>query len=154
MMHYDKFNKKQNFAIVLIKNETYIQLLGNEKIIDVIKIPFDISSFDEFCIKINAEIIHNINTEQLCCPISLDIMIEPVITSCGHTFCKTQLDKCNNACPLCRTKILYYLPDYNLINIYKTQTFMMNNIEITYDELKDINKIKILCKSIINDHVI
>lgn len=142
IVYMDTLHKYKNFALVFVENCQYIQVLNKRKIIDVIKIPFEISSFDDLVIKLNDDMIHNLDVPTLCCPISFDVMIDPVITSCNHTFCKKQLEKCDNICPLCRQRILYYFPNSHVIDIYRNSTFMMNNVEMSYDDYKNLIKLK------------
>lgn len=43
-----------------------------------------------------------------CCPICMTVMVEPIKTPCGHTFCKnclTDFNKLNSECALCRKTI-------------------------------------------------
>ena len=54
--------------------------------------------------------------------------IIPVITSCGHKFCKMEIEKYNNNsgkmnCPLCRTKIDFYKNDKQTQEIIKKCQF-------------------------------
>ena len=42
------------------------------------------------------------NLEDLVCPICQEILSEPLITSCGHLFCRRCLEKDGRDCPVCR----------------------------------------------------
>ena len=47
--------------------------------------------------------------EQLECNVCTDVLLNPVTTPCGHTFCKECLSRAvdvRNQCPLCRTILL------------------------------------------------
>ena len=50
------------------------------------------------------------NLEALQCPICLEIVLEPVQTSCGHLFCKKCVDKVTR-CPACREQFTS-VPDH------------------------------------------
>jgi hypothetical protein len=76
--------------------------------------------------------------ENLTCPLSLSIMIEPIITSCNHAFCKYNLDKWNNTCPLCRTNVIYCHPDFNKKKLYDKCIFSYFSKEMRIDEVKQI----------------
>jgi hypothetical protein len=142
IMHMEQFDAPINIALLNKGGCQYLCSLRYKKIIDTIKLPFIAQSFNEFIKLINGSSIHitekENNTDQYCCPISMDTMIDPVITSCGHTFCKSTIIKCKDTCPLCREKILYFLPNDEIINVYKKATFYMNNLKFTYDDIKII----------------
>ena len=46
------------------------------------------------------------NKAEMTCPVCLDLLLEPVLTTCGHDFCRSCLDKCLDhnleSCPVCR----------------------------------------------------
>ena len=46
--------------------------------------------------------------EYLCCPICIDLMVEPLALSCGHCFCRKCLEtsiEYKKECPMCRDPI-------------------------------------------------
>ncbi len=63
------------------------------------------------------------SSKQFICPISMDVLKDPVITNCGHTFEKENIEeanKKNTACPTCRTKITSLSPNYSLKSALET----------------------------------
>lgn len=64
--------------------------------------------------------------QHLKCSICLDVLQEPVTTSCGHTFCKTCLDRhmtmSDLGCPLCKQH-LRVTPDINFALKYILKDF-------------------------------
>lgn len=48
------------------------------------------------------------------CTLCCRLMWQPVTTPCGHSFCRTCLDRCMDhkaACPLCQTSLEIYLAE-------------------------------------------
>lgn len=49
-------------------------------------------------------------SRHITCPICMDVLQDPVTTSCGHTFCKDCLNRnmsyCDYGCPLCKEHLL------------------------------------------------
>lgn len=51
-----------------------------------------------------------VTLEKFSCPICLEIMIEPILTPCGHAFCRPCIEESllhKNACSLCRESISF-----------------------------------------------
>ncbi|CAB3401369.1 unnamed protein product [Caenorhabditis bovis] len=58
--------------------------------------------------------------EDFSCSICLDILIEPQIIQCGHTFCRICIEECRNIsdnCPYCHTFFNALIPDRRLESI-------------------------------------
>lgn len=59
--------------------------------------------------------------DELCDPISLEMMVRPVITNCGHSFDKTSLKRCFKnkvkVCPTCRGKVTKLTKNFALIKM-------------------------------------
>jgi hypothetical protein len=144
---------KENQNIIITKNinKSIIQFMQNNKIIEKLEMPDCIHNIDNFTDLKNIvknEIVadtfdlSNDEFEILYCPISLNIMSDPIITSCGHTFCKKSIDKCDNKCPLCREQILYYLANNDIIDMLHKINFKFLEKQISYHDFKTIENIK------------
>jgi hypothetical protein len=144
---------KENQNIIMTKNidKSIIQFTQNNKIIEKLEIPDCIHNIDNIMdlkniikneIVADTTNLSNDQLEILCCPISINIMSDPIITSCGHTFCKKSIDKCNDKCPLCREQILYYLPNNDIINILCKMNFIFLEKRISYYDFRIIEIIK------------
>nr|XP_014435940.1 zinc finger protein RFP-like [Pelodiscus sinensis] len=63
--------------------------------------------------------------DEVTCPLCLEYFTDPVITHCGHNFCRACLSRCwgesepNFSCPQCRETILqrHLRPNYQLGNL-------------------------------------
>jgi hypothetical protein len=71
------------------------------------------------------------HTDNFMCPISQDIMLEPIITSCGHKFDKSEMikyfkTKRKMECPLCRGNIESYYDDIDTIRLIEKNIFLNN----------------------------
>ena len=130
MIYYKTFGYKNQFAMLTTKRgENYLVVIkDNKKIHDMIKIPRTIRSvcnvekeFSNFEIKLvdDKSNVTEEEIETITCPISFTPMLEPVITICGHTFCKYSLQKLNRKCALCRGDIEYFFPNDDLDEIYE-----------------------------------
>lgn len=109
-------------------------------------LPFRFNDLIPFNIFVNdntffLDIDKNINNDDIICPISLNIIIDPIITSCNHTFCATSFQSNIINCPLCRTKIDTYKTNDKIIDLYKKYPFKINNIEISLDKLNNLYKL-------------
>ena len=54
-----------------------------------------------------------VTLEKFSCPICLEIMVEPMLTPCGHAFCRPCIEESllhKNACSLCRESISFESP--------------------------------------------
>lgn len=74
----------------------------------------------EGIIHIQSSLIH----ESLDCTICMCIFKEPVITMCGHSFCKNCIEECINrshTCPVCKT----HLDKNQLWRNYKIDQFIL-----------------------------
>ena len=115
------------------------------------KLPFSINNFEElFNIYCGTEIAIDENNdltdeekEVILCPITLDIMVEPIMTSCNHAFCKTTIEKCNNICPLCRRQNVFSRPNEQVLKIYERIKFMIVGSAVTfnYQDMQDTKEI-------------
>jgi hypothetical protein len=151
LSYYKTFNHKNQFAMLTTKRgENYLVVIKDyKKIHDMIKIPKTIKSvcnvekdFNNFEIKLvedKSNITEN-EIDTITCPISFTPMLEPVITNCGHTFCKYSLQKLNGKCALCRSNIEYFFPNDELDEIYEKCKFSYSNCDgfMTVTELRNI----------------
>ena len=87
------------------------------------------------------EYIDNQIPTHLICPISLELINNPFITNCGHTYDKSSIDthlEKEDFCPLCRNKITEIKPNFILTSVI--DNYKKNN------NIKDISEKK-------NDHI-
>ena len=66
--------------------------------------------------------------EELKCPICLELVNQPVSTSCEHLFCKNCI-KDQHTCPTCRKRILGTTPDVGSAKVWKTFKVKCPNTE-------------------------
>jgi hypothetical protein len=90
-----------------------LQKWNNNKFIDIIDLSFDIQN-TSICKKSNIKIRHNLMN--LICPITNEIMNEPIVLQCGHRFCKNNIRRFKS-CPECNEEIIYYKDDIEKIEI-------------------------------------
>ena len=59
-------------------------------------------------------VILSMSKEEMMCPICLDLLHEPVLTSCGHDFCRACIDESLahdlESCPICRNEFESSMP--------------------------------------------
>lgn len=92
--------------------------------------------FDNDIIKIANEMY--MDDDELNCPITKELMITPIKLNCDHVFEKmTVLKITNNKCPLCRSDIVNYDTDKQLLKKIKNIKYFSHN-----DEQYDIKKIR------------
>jgi hypothetical protein len=160
MTYFQSFDHHTSLSLLSTNNEYYLILLTEHiKISDTLEIPGKISSIkeikeiEEIEIQIS-EIKSSLSKEEIdmiTCPISLSIMIEPVITSCGHTFCKYSLQKYNEKCAFCRKKIEYYYPNNKINKLYEKCFFDYLEKEVKIEEIRNIIKFMEKYKFIMNN---
>lgn len=101
--------------------------------------------------KINYKIVNteNLSTDMIC-PISQDLMLNPVKTKCSHTFDKDYLCKWlskNNSCPICRSRIDTndLIIDNNILKKLEKLEFIIdkkdNDIKLDEDEVTYLDKL-------------
>ena len=146
IMYMNDFNHNDHIALLTKNNAQYVCYMKKAKIVETHKLPFVFQSMDDFkkILTESAITIEGFVDDELCCPISLDIMLTPIITSCGHMFCKSTIMKCDGTCPLCRQDIEYFLPNDEIVAKYKNSTFCMNEYKFTYDDAKLMNNLKVI----------
>ena len=71
----------------------------------------------------------------------MTIMTDPVITSCGHEFCRDIITKCENKCPICRAFIEFTLPSFETIELMKKIKYSVDGKIITYEQYCNTNNI-------------
>lgn len=80
--------------------------------------------------------------EIIICPISHDIAITPIITTCGHKFCYTNLvihikNTYKMECPLCRQD-MKYIENLDAQKVYEKCDFVINGRKVDFEEWKKI----------------
>jgi hypothetical protein len=135
-------NLSHNLIFTSLNNKYYLSKKNNDgKINKTISFPKEIKNINELKNQIYELATHDLSEEEienLTCPISLEIMIEPIKTSCGHTFCKYSIDKCDLYCSLCRAKITNYLPNLQLMELYNKCRFKYFDIEMSIEDVRTI----------------
>jgi hypothetical protein len=139
----DRYKKKMSNCIYYEKksNTTYFQkwteyggvLIGSK----VWKIGNYIGLDSKFKLDDN---ISDDEFENIKCIISYNIMIEPILLSCGHTFDKIYLIKnmmYRNTCPLCKTEIRNYIIDKNILEKIDKYNFSFNEQKISMDDIRE-----------------
>lgn len=74
-------------------------------------------------------------TDELDCVVCSRLLYEPVTTTCGHTFCKSCLERSvdhSQRCPLCRT-VLYLCPGSLCVST-TLKAILQKNFEAEYRE--------------------
>jgi hypothetical protein len=152
VMFHNTLSNYKNLMLIERNDETFLQYTNKAvNTIEIEKLPFKVHSFDElFLINFNEQVtvddsdLTNDEKKIIECPVSLDLMIEPIITSCNHAFCRFSLEKCNNICPLCRTHIMFVVPNNDYEQYYKKIKYIMPKSGKTIDsnERKNIGKIQ------------
>ncbi len=91
--------------------------------------------------------------QELVCSICLEILNQPVTLVCGHTFCKSCVQKLyystNKKCALCNT-IIDFIPGINIVlnNIINSDRNPSDLIEQLNINMTDENMCKNICKEI------
>jgi hypothetical protein len=153
----DTLDSNKNIIITKKNKIKKIQITKNNKIIEEINLPecmHEIDNIDDLKnilknnMKLDTQNLSENEIEKISCPISLNTIIEPIITSCNHTFDKRQLEKYihneTNSCPLCREPILYILPNEEIIELLLKIKYFFMDKEITYFDFLNIEIIKFL----------
>jgi hypothetical protein len=132
-----KNNHKSDYGILKKGTEKHLQYWRNNALVESLEIStnlkFKKENFDNITI-INEDDFTSEELDLISCPIGI-YRICPVVTPCGHKFCKTELEKYNNknnnmSCPLCRTRIDYYHEDKETKEIIKKCQFKVKDIQI------------------------
>ena len=156
--YYKKINplEKQcdNISMILFYNNenSNLQIIENKKIVNTFRLLNTIKTFDDLQ-SYNTEITietENLTPEEIdaiTCPVSLAIMYDPYITSCGHVFNKTSIEqcieKCTENCPVCRRKFFHHIPYDAVKKILEKVKFIFNGKEYNVDDIGNIDKVKL-----------
>lgn len=128
------------------------------------KLPFNIDNFAQlFNTYCGTDIAIDENNdltdeekEAILCPVTLDIMVEPIITTCNHAFCKTTIEKCNNICPFCRRQIIFCRPNEQVLKIYERVKFTIVSSDVAFDyqDMKDTKEIMNELKQLLEEEAL
>jgi hypothetical protein len=147
--YYKQIKSPENMILISENNKNYLQITKNNKILYSSELPEQFKTFEdlkflesEFIIE--TESLSSDDIERITCPVSLSVMYDPIVTSCNHTFCKKSIEKWNNTCCICRQNVLYYLPNFEILNVLKKSKYKLNDKEYNLDEYKILDQIKIL----------
>jgi hypothetical protein len=145
--YFRHITDRENLILICKGDERYLQITENKKITKSYDVPFKINNFEEFSIfekeiEINTSNLTPDEIERITCPISLEIMFDPIKTSCNHVFCKNNLTRCNENCPICRQQILYYVPDNTIIKILQKLKYNFGGKQYDIANIKVIEEIK------------
>ncbi|QCQ67817.1 RING E3 ubiquitin ligase [European chub iridovirus] len=55
------------------------------------------------------------------CPICYDLMINPWIVNCGHTFCTKCIEQMGDTCSVCRSNIYLRIVNYALKEVIQSE---------------------------------
>jgi hypothetical protein len=151
----DTLDSAKNIIITKKNKIKKIQITINNKIIEEINLPecmHDIENIDHLKnilknnIKIDTQNLSENEIEKISCPISLNTIADPIMTSCNHTFDKKQLEKHmskqNNNCPLCREPIYYILPNEEILELLLKVKYFFIDKEISYFDSLNIETIR------------
>jgi hypothetical protein len=113
----------------------------------MIELPFRLENISELSIfqedvNANTDNLTPEEIEKITCPISLSIMSEPIMTSCNHLFCKKNLEKCGDKCPICRQQILHYTPEIEISTALQKIKWNFADKEYKFNDIICIEQIK------------
>ncbi len=148
-------DKIRNIIITKKKNTKSIRFTVDNKVISEINIPDfmsninNINDLEELLknnIEENTDDLEEFEKEDIKCPISLSLMVDPIVTSCNHAFCRIHLEnyfnKYNKNCPVCRETILYMIPNDYITDMLKKVKFNFLDAEISYSDFLNFENIK------------
>jgi hypothetical protein len=144
------FTNRQNSCVIcydIMRNKTFLQFYVNNKLVSS-----QLWKDGNYIYLENYELNNTLNyndkqISDITCCISQNIMIHPIILSCGHTIDKFSLIQMqNNLCPLCKNNIDNYETDDVLLNMVKICSFVCDNREIDYMTLKQYHEYVIVNK--------
>jgi hypothetical protein len=155
---YPNINDTKRFSIYIDKktNERFLQVSLFGKLVNSFKIDSTLSNDEIFVFIKNIDNIVCTNWDDLSeeeqnklkCPISMDIIFEPItLSACKHTFDKININQLifasvqkEQLCPLCRKKITNYYENIEIKNTLKKCVFSYKG-KIIENELYHLLKI-------------
>jgi hypothetical protein len=143
-VYFDKLNKKKYFQILYCNKLVFsLEIHSNHSDDDIFMIIKNIDCL-ELC---NKNEITEDELDKIYCPISMDLMINSITLSCGHTFDEKNINKLifensyeKQYCPLCRQEITNYYVNEEINNILRKCKFQYNGVAIEPEFLQLLNK--------------
>lgn len=146
-----KSDSGENVMFICEENTKYAIFISNNKMsskFDLSKLPPEILVIDDLLKFLSSEIIKDTKNlseeeiESITCPISQEIMNDPVTMNCSHSFCKENIIKLKKKlCPLCRNKFSCVIPVMDKINLLEKIIYSVGGNQITYNLVMTIKNI-------------
>ena len=138
-------NYKHGHGIMKVNGEIHLQKWQHDKLVNTIeydlKSDININNLDKLLtLEFEGEKEMEKNDMQdIACPISLDYMDEPIITNCGHVFCKNNIKfllASTGSCPMCRNKIESFTKHQKIFDILNDKIYNINDEIVSYREYR------------------
>jgi hypothetical protein len=131
-------DKKHGLGIHYKNNDYNYQVLSHNNVVKVLNLSLIPSTFKKVCQTDPIRVFDGLNELDISkdvpiCSISKNIICKPIITSCGHIFCKKNYQNyclnCNT-CPVCYSYVEYYKDDIHTKKIIDKLSFKISDIDI------------------------